>query len=189
MRRLIVVTVAMFGFGYALVPLYNVFCEVTGINGKTTRGTIAQAKVDTSRWINVEFTGRTDSNLPWQFRPEKYKIRVHPGQVVIANYVAQNVSKGVITGRAIPSVSPGRAARHFKKVQCFCFSEQTLSPGEEKKMPVQFYVDDRVPPEVDTITLSYTFFKLNEAAGNENGGKPVAVNSHPVSGQQAKPGA
>lgn len=189
MRKLFIVALAMFGFGYALVPLYNVFCEVTGINGKTTRGTIAEAKVDTSRWINVEFTGRANSDLPWQFRPEQYKIRVHPGQVVVANYVAQNVSKGVITGRAIPSVSPGRAASHFKKIQCFCFSEQTLKPGEEKQMPVQFYVDADVPEEVDTITLSYTFFKLNQAAGSEDGGKPVAINSHPVSGQQAKPGA
>jgi cytochrome c oxidase assembly protein subunit 11 len=188
MRKLFVVALAMFGFGYALVPLYNVFCEVTGINGKTTRGTLAEANVDTSRWINVEFTGRTESSLSWQFRPEKYKMRIHPGQVVVANYVARNVSDGVITGRAIPSVSPGRAARHFKKIECFCFTEQTLKAGEEKEMPVQFYVDKKVPPEVDTITLSYTFFKLNETVTNKDGGKPVAVNGHSVSGQQVKPG-
>jgi cytochrome c oxidase assembly protein subunit 11 len=184
MRKLFVVALAMFGFGYALVPLYDVFCEVTGINGKTKRGTIAEATVDTSRWVTVEFTGHTDSKLPWQFHPAQYKMRVHPGQVVVANYVARNVSGKTITGRAIPSVSPSRAASHFKKVECFCFTEQELKPGEEKQMPVQFYVDADVPKEVDTITLSYAFFNLDKTAGIRDGGKPVAVNSYRVSGQQ-----
>ena len=193
MRKLFVVTVAMFGFGYALVPLYNVFCDITGINGKTKRGTIAEAKVDTSRWVTVEFTGHTDTNLPWQFHPAQYEMRVHPGQVVVANYMARNVSGHTITGRAVPSVSPSRAASHFKKIECFCFTEQELKAGEEKQMPVQFYVDADVPKEVDTITLSYAFFNLNKIEGkkegNRDGGKPIAVNSYRVSGQQAKPGA
>jgi cytochrome c oxidase assembly protein subunit 11 len=189
MRKLFIVALAMFGFGYALVPLYDVFCEVTGINGKTKRGTIEQAQVDTSRWVTVEFTGHTDSKLPWQFQPAQPSMRVHPGQVVVANYVARNVSNRAITGRAIPSVSPNRAAGHFKKVECFCFTEQELKAGEEKQMPVQFYVDRKVPPEVDTITLSYAFFNLDKTVEKKDGGKPVAVNGHRVSGQQAKPGA
>jgi len=188
MRKLFIVALAMFGFGYALVPLYDVFCEVTGINGKTKRGTMEQAKVDTSRWVTVEFTGHTDTKLPWQFRPEQPSMRVHPGQVVVANYVARNVSNRAVTGRAVPSVSPNRAAGHFKKIECFCFTEQELKAGEEKQMPVQFYVDARIPPEVDTITLSYAFFNLNKAVEKSDGERPVAVNGHPVSGQQAIPG-
>ena len=192
MRKLFVVALAMFGFGYALVPLYNVFCDITGINGKTKRGTIVEAKVDTSRWVTVEFMGHTDTNLPWQFHPSQYKMRVHPGQVVVANYIARNVSDRSITGRAVPSVSPSRAASHFKKIECFCFSEQQLKAGEEKQMPVQFYVDSDVPKEVDTITLSYAFFNLSkiegDKEGNRDGGKPIAVNSYRDSGHQAKPG-
>ena len=189
MRKLFVVALAMFGFGYALVPLYDVFCEVTGINGKTKRGTIEQAKVDTSRWVTVEFTGHTESKLPWEFRPLQYKMKVHPGQVVVAKYVARNTSNEVVTGRAVPSVSPNKAAGHFKKVECFCFTEQELKAGEEKAMPVQFYVDADLPEEVDTITLSYAFFNLNRKAVKMDGGKPVAAVGHRISGQQALPDA
>ncbi|MFV1997164.1 MAG: cytochrome c oxidase assembly protein [Acidiferrobacterales bacterium] len=191
MRKLLVVAVAMFGFGYALVPLYDVFCEITGINGKTKRGTIQQAvKVDTSRWITVEFTAHTGSGLAWEFRPLQNKMRVHPGQVVIAKYFARNNSDKLDTGRAVPSVSPGRAARYFKKIECFCFSEQQLKAGEQKEMPVQFYVDTSVPDEVDTITLSYAFFNTNRAKSTaKSGKKPVTVSGHPVSGQRAAPDA
>lgn len=191
MRKLLVVAVAMFGFGYALVPLYDVFCEITGINGKTKRSTIQQAaKVDTSRWITVEFTGHTDSNLAWEFRPLQNKMRVHPGQVVIAKYVARNTSGKTNTGRAVPSVSPSKAAGHFKKIECFCFTEQQLKAGEQKEMPVQFYVDTDVPEEVDKITLSYAFFNTNRAKTTaKKGEKPVAVGGHPVSGQRALPDA
>ncbi len=191
MRKLFFVAVAMFGFGYALVPLYDVFCELTGINGKTKRGTIEQAaKVDTSRWITVQFTGHTNSSLAWEFRPLQSKMRVHPGQVVVAKYIARNISGVLMTGQAIPSVSPSRAAKHFKKIECFCFTEQTLKVGEEKEMPVQFYVDTDVPEEVDTITLSYTFSKVNKAPSTvKYGGKPVAISGHRVSGQRAVPDA
>jgi len=189
MRRLFVVTLAMFGFGYALVPLYDVFCELTGINGKTKRGTIEQAQVDTKRWVTVEFTGHTSTDLAWEFRPEQFKMRVHPGQVVVANYIARNTTNIPVTGRAVPSVTPNRAARHFKKIECFCFTEQTLKAGEAKKMPVQFYVDRDIPEEVDTITLSYAFFNLDKfKASNKNAGTPVAAEGHRVSGQQVKPG-
>lgn len=191
MRKLLVVAVAMFGFGYALVPLYDVFCEITGINGKTKRGTVQQAaKVDTSRWITVEFTGHSDPDLAWEFRPLQSKMRVHPGQVVIAKYFARNTSSETSTGRAVPSVSPSRAAGHFRKIECFCFTEQQLKAGEQKEMPVQFYVDTNVPEEVDTITLSYAFFKVSKAKSATKGGeKPVAVSGHRVSGQGAVPDA
>lgn len=191
MRKLFVVVVAMFGFGYALVPLYDVFCEITGINGKTKRGTIQQAaKVDTSRWITVEFTGHTDPSLAWEFRPLLNKMRVHPGQVVIAKYYARNTSGETSTGRAVPSVSPNRAAGHFRKIECFCFTEQTLKAGEQKEMPVQFYVDTDVPKEVDKITLSYAFFNTNKTkSAVKDGGKPVAVSGHRVSGQGTVPDA
>lgn len=188
MRKLFLVAVVMFGFGYALVPLYNVFCDITGINGKTKRGTLAEAKVDKSRWVTVEFTGLAESKLPWEFRPLQYKVKVHPGQVALANYVAHNLSDKAITARAVPSVTPSRAAGHFRKIECFCFSEQVLKPGEQKNMPVRFYVDADVPEEVDTITLSYTFFNLNKKTKSEDGGKPVAAVGHRVSGQQAQPG-
>jgi cytochrome c oxidase assembly protein subunit 11 len=191
MRKLLVVAVAMFGFGYALVPLYDVFCELTGINGKTKRGTIEQAaKVDTSRWITVEFTGHTEPSLAWEFRPLQNKMRVHPGQVVIAKYIARNTSGKTNTGRAVPSVSPSKAAGYFKKIECFCFSEQQLKAGEQKEMPVQFYVDIGVPEEVDKITLSYAFFNTNKAESTaKKGEKPVAMNGHRVSGQRAVPDA
>ncbi len=191
MRKLFIVAVAMFGFGYALVPLYDVFCELTGINGKTKRGTIEQAaKVDTSRWVTVEFTAHTNSSLPWEFRPMQGKMRVHPGQVVIAKYFARNTSTQTTTGRAVPSVSPSKAAGYFRKIECFCFSEQKLKAGEEKEMPVQFYVDTKVPEEVDRITLSYAFFNAKKAKSTaRDSGKPVAVSAHPVSGQRAVPDA
>ena len=191
MRKLFIVAVAMFGFGYALVPLYDVFCELTGINGKTKRGTIQQvAKVDTDRWITVEFTAHTNSSLPWEFRPMQSKMRVHPGQIVIAKYFARNTSAQMTTGRAVPSVSPSKAARYFKKIECFCFSEQQLKAGEQKEMPVQFYVDTKVPEEVDRITLSYAFFNAKKAKSTVmSEGKPVAISGHPVSGQRAVPDA
>jgi len=191
MRKLLVVAVAMFGFGYALVPLYDVFCEITGINGKTKRGTIQQAaKVDTNRWITVEFTGHADPGLAWEFRPLQRKMRIHPGQVVIAKYFARNTTRQTSTGRAVPSVSPNRAASHFKKIECFCFTEQQLKGGEQKEMPVQFYIDTDVPEEVDTITLSYAFFKLSKAkSAIKDDVKPVAVGGHRVSGQRAVPDA
>lgn len=182
MRKLFLVALAMFGFGYAMVPLYNVLCDVTGLNGKTKRGGIEQAlatKVDTSRWITVEFLGQVSSDLPWEFRPKQVEIRLHPGQVVTASYVARNLSSKSIVGRAVPSVAPSVAAKHFIKVECFCFSEQKLAPGETKEMPVRFYVDPKVAKEVERITLSYTFFNLEKIWAEKNGGKAVPNAARP----------
>jgi len=170
-KKLFLVAVAMFGFGYALVPLYNVLCDITGLNGKTQTGELKEAlamKVDESRWITVEFLSQTSSELPWEFRPEQVEMKLHPGQVVTANYVARNVSSKSITGRAVPSVAPNKAAKYFVKVECFCFSEQKLAAGEAKEMPVRFYVDPKVSREVERITLSYTFYNLDALSGEKS---------------------
>jgi cytochrome c oxidase assembly protein subunit 11 len=174
MRKLMLVAVAMFGFGYALVPLYDVFCDLTGINGKTKRGTIEAAQIDRSRTVTVEFLSHVDTALAWEFRPMQTTMTVHPGEVVVARYHARNLAASDVTGRAVPSVSPSRAAGHFRKVECFCFSEQKLAAGETKEMPVQFYVDTKLPKEVDRVTLSYAFFNISKDA-KQGGDRPVAA--------------
>ncbi|MDH3638616.1 MAG: cytochrome c oxidase assembly protein, partial [Gammaproteobacteria bacterium] len=155
----------MFGFGYALVPLYNLFCDVTGLNGKTgvtTAAAASQKGVDTGRWVTVEFTGSTAGGLAWEFKPTVTKMRVHPGEIAQTAFYAKNTSSYPLVGRAIPSVSPGKAAAHFNKTECFCFTEQRLAAGEAKHMPVRFVVDTDLPAEVSTITLSYSFFNAEK---------------------------
>lgn len=183
-RKLIVVTIVMFGFGFALVPLYDVFCEVAGINGKVGRSTVESAQsvgVDTSRWVTIEFTGSVNSALPWEFRPTVTRVRVHPGQVAEATYFARNLASEPIVGQAVPSVTPHVAAAHFKKLECFCFTQQELKPKEGKEMPLRYIVQPDLPHDVRTITLSYTFFNAdaksaakyesrNEATANEDHG-------------------
>ena len=161
------VVVGMFAFGYALVPLYDVFCEITGIGGKTGRTTaeaVAVDPVDTSRLITVQFMGTEAVGLPWEFGPITRSVKVHPGAVADATYFARNLSSRAVTGQAVPSVAPQRAARHFKKTECFCFVNQLLEPGERKEMPIRFVVDRDVPANVDTITLSYSFFNADKFA-------------------------
>jgi cytochrome c oxidase assembly protein subunit 11 len=163
--RAALVAVAMFGFGFAMVPLYDLFCDITGLNGKTgvTDSERAQAQqVDRTRVITVEFTGNTAGGLPWEFRPTVTSMEVHPGEVAEAVYVARNTTDGRMVGRAIPSVAPNRAAAHFKKTECFCFSNQELAPGEAREMPVRFVVESNVPDDVHTITLSYSFFNAEK---------------------------
>jgi len=168
--RLGVVGLAMFGFGFALVPLYDVLCEVTGLNGKTGRlGTAVARDVPAERWVTVEFTGTVMSGLPWEFGPTVNKIRVRPGEPVTITYKAHNTAAESIDGQAVPSVTPGRAAAHFKKIECFCFSRQTLAAGQEKVMPVQFVVDPALPEEIGTITLSYAFFNATSASAQKYG--------------------
>ncbi|WP_331345855.1 cytochrome c oxidase assembly protein [Cellvibrio sp. UBA7661] len=159
-RKLIVVCIAMFGFGFALVPLYDVFCRYTGINGKTenTAAPVSK-KVDESREISVEFLANRDSGIPWRFAPEVERIVVHPGQIKIIHFDVENLSSEAMIGRAVPSVSPGEAARYFKKIECFCFVEQPLNSREHKSMPVQFYIDPELPERFTTITLSYRLYK------------------------------
>ncbi|HEY3326424.1 MAG TPA: cytochrome c oxidase assembly protein [Novimethylophilus sp.] len=148
-------------FTIALVPLYNVMCQVTGFNGKT-KGTAEQAsksmKVDQSRWITVEFTSNVMPGLAWDFYPRQASMKVHPGQIELATYVAKNVANRAVVGQAIPSVSPGQASLYFKKIECFCFQRQALKPGETKEMPLTFFVSPDLPKNIETITLSYAFY-------------------------------
>ena len=158
--RLLILVMAMFGFGFALVPLYDVFCDVTGLNGKTgNRIELADAPViDSSRLVKVQFIANLNENMPWQFKPMTKSIKVHPGQPTTINYYAKNNTQHVITGQAVPSVAPGLAAAYFQKTECFCFTQQELKPGEEKLMPVTFVVDSQLPQQMNELILSYTFF-------------------------------
>lgn len=163
---LVLLTLGMFGFGYALVPLYEAVCEAFGLNGRTGRVDVAVAEtsaVDTSRWVTVEFTGQAMAGLPWEFRPLQPSIRLHPGQTATVRYVARNLSERTVAGQATPSVSPARAAPHFKKVECFCFTRQELAAGERREMAVTFLLERELPPEVSRLTLSYAFFDIGPA--------------------------
>lgn len=165
--RLTLVAVGMFGFGFALVPLYDVFCDLTGINGKTGRLDQASAEatqVDESRWVTVEFVANVSSGLPWTFRPDERRIRVHPGEVAETVFFARNTTSVDGVGQAVPSVAPSLAAKYFSKTECFCFSQQPLNAGELKEMPVKFIVDPRLPKDIKTITLAYTFFESKQPA-------------------------
>jgi cytochrome c oxidase assembly protein subunit 11 len=177
--KLMGVALGMFVFGYALVPLYDVLCDATGLNGKTGRvEAVATGKVDATRWVTVEFTGNSMSGLPWEFGPQKKTVRVHPGEVTVAYYEARNTANETITGQAVPSVAPGTAAAHFKKIECFCFSQQQLEAGEQKLMPIRFVVSADLPKEVSTVTLSYAFFNADQVSAKKYGGSAPAVASH-----------
>lgn len=164
--KLSLVVVAMFGFGYLLVPLYDVFCEITGLNGKTGRVEAAglEQKVDVSRTITVEFVSSVNGGAQWEFRPSVTKMSIHPGQVYEATYVARNLSKRASVGQAVPSVAPTVASMHFNKTECFCFTQQHFEGNEEREMPVHFIVSTDLPNNVKTITLSYTFFDAKGGA-------------------------
>jgi cytochrome c oxidase assembly protein subunit 11 len=168
--RLAVVVLAMFGFGFALVPLYDVFCEITGINGKTGRIAAEEAlarQVDENRLVTVEFLASVNSDLPWEFRPLVRKIRVHPGEITEVKYFASNRTGDPVAGQAIPSLAPGLAAKYFNKTECFCFTRQTLGPNEGKEMPLRFVVDPELPEDIRTVSLSYTFYPAQDGAPAE----------------------
>ena len=155
----------MFGFGFALVPLYDVFCEVTGLNGKTGRieaTDIDASQVDTSRIIEVRFLANTNTGLPWQFEPLVKKMEVHPGQVYEAVFRVRSASEQTTLGQAVPSVSPGLAAQYFNKTECFCFTQQELAGRETRDMPLRFIVGTGISDDIQQITLSYTFFSLDQ---------------------------
>ena len=178
--KLTLVALGMFAFGYALVPLYDVICEVTGLNGKTGRAEATVATVpDNERWVTVEFTGSSQAGLPWEFRPQQKSMRVHPGAVAVAYYEVRNGAGEAITGQAVPSVAPNRAASHFKKIECFCFTQQTLQANERRSMPVRFVVGTDLPKDVHTVTLSYAFFNSDkESAARYGGGAPTEAAGH-----------
>jgi len=176
--RLGLVVVGMFGFGFALVPLYDVFCDITGINGKGNGNAVeksATMPADLERWVTVEFMAHVQGNLAWEFRPETKKIKVHPGQATDVMYYARNATDRQVVAHAVPSVAPALASKYFTKTECFCFTQQTLGPGEEKEMPVRFIVDPDLPDEVMTLTLSYTFF--DQGGGMAANGKTTVPGS------------
>jgi len=155
----------MFGFGFALVPLYDVFCDITGINGKTGRveaSTIDVSAVDTSRLIEVRFLANISPGLSWSFEPLVKMMEVHPGQVYEAKYLVRSTSDKVTVGQAVPSVSPGLAAQHFNKTECFCFTQQELAGFEKREMPIRFIIDNAISENIEQITLSYTFFSIDK---------------------------
>ena len=180
-KRLGIAAVLMFGFGFAMVPLYDVFCDITGLNGKTGRMAQEEAlsqKVDEDRLVTVEFLATVHSDLPWEFKPMVRKIKVHPGEITEVNYYARNKTDNQVAGQAVPSVAPGLAAKYFSKTECFCFTRQTLGPGEGKEMPLRFVVDPELPDNVRTVSLSYTFYQTEAvAADKENTNESGSLDS------------
>jgi cytochrome c oxidase assembly protein subunit 11 len=161
LKKLFFFTLVMFAFGYALVPFYEKFCEVTGINNLLQPDILAADSdcVDTDRWITVELDANI-RGLPWQFKPLQSSVRIHPGEPVDVEYEITNNSDREINGQAIPSYSPQLLERYLKKFECFCFTKQVLKPGETRQMPVQFIIEPGIPADINTVTISYTFFEL-----------------------------
>ncbi|OGT01055.1 MAG: cytochrome c oxidase assembly protein [Gallionellales bacterium RIFCSPLOWO2_02_FULL_59_110] len=161
--KLLLMVAAATGFAFALVPFYDLLCKVTGLNGKTGAAVqIAQAaKIDTARWVTVEFTGAVMPGMSWEFRPAQTRMRVHPGETAKTSYLAKNPTNRTMSGQAVPSVSPGWTAEHFNKIECFCFQRQVLQPGEAREMPLVFFVSPELPADVHEITLSYTLFPVS----------------------------
>ncbi len=160
--KLSAVAVLMFGFGFALVPLYNLFCDITGLNGKTGQVSVTEARnttIDMSRSITVRFVTTSQSELPWEFKPLADKITVHPGELGKVNFSIKNMADHAITAQAIPSLAPTKVSKYFNKTECFCFSQQTLQAGEEIIAPVHFIIDPAAPKDISQVILSYTFFK------------------------------
>ena len=165
--RLFVVTVAMFGFGYALVPLYDIVCDITGIGGRTgvvSEATAATGGVDSTRVVKVQFVATVSSTLRWKFDGPGQPLEVHPGKVYETSFSASNLSNRPVVAQAVPSVTPVGAAAHFNKIECFCFTRQRLEPGETRDMPVRFVVNEEIPRRIGTLTLAYTFFEAEPAA-------------------------
>jgi cytochrome c oxidase assembly protein subunit 11 len=177
-RRLLLLVGGAFLFAFALVPLYNVLCEATGFNGKTAGPGIVRdgfgigglktavspapaSRVDVGRTVRVEFTGTVMPGLPWDMRPLTFSLDAHPGELQQVSYLVRNTSDRTITGQAVPSVSPGQAARYFDKIECFCFTQQVLGPGEAVEMPLAFIIKPEMDSDITHITLSYAFFGVD----------------------------
>lgn len=170
--KLLLLVVGAFAFAFALVPLYDVLCAATGFNGKTgSPGKLgvggiagvapAPSRIDPGRVVTVEFTGTVMPGLPWEMRPLTTSMDLHPGELHMAKFLVHNSSDRAIVGQAVPSVSPGQAAQHFEKLDCFCFSQQTLAPGESRELPLTFIVKPEIDEKIRTVTLSYAFFNVD----------------------------
>ena len=168
LKKLLVVAVAMFGFGFALVPFYEKMCEVAGLRkvwqpGEVEVGAGAKnTQVDLTRSVTIEFDSNTRM-LPWTFKPMASSMEIHPGELTQMMYEVRNTLDEPVTGQAVPSYGPRHAVQYFNKLECFCFTQQTLAPGEVRQMPVVFVIDPNLPKDMNTITLSYTFFRVEGA--------------------------
>ncbi len=172
----VLIVVGMFGFGYALVPLYDVFCDLTGLNGNTTGVKTAQAanySIDESRLVKVQFISHLNQSLHWEFFADTFEIEVHPGKVYTTHFTAKNLKPEMVIGQAVPSVMPAVASLHFTKTECFCFINQVFEAGEERKMPVSFVVSPSLPKAVTTLTLAYTFFDVTSTASSPSQDHPA----------------
>lgn len=163
--RLVAIVVGMFGFGFALVPLYDVFCDLTGINGKTrdTAAVYENVIVDESRLITVEFITRSNTGMPWIFETQTKRVKVHPGQMNQVDFSVMNPSTRRVVGQAVPSVSPGPAALYLNKTECFCFNHQELQPGQQAVLPMKFYVDPQIPDDINYLTVQYTMYDVTSS--------------------------
>lgn len=161
---LVAIVLGMFVFGFALVPIYNTMCKALGINGKTNAVAVAydanNAAIDKNRVVKVEFIATNSGSIPWAFYPKTKKVTVHPGEIARLSFYAENKSNSKMTVQAIPSVTPGIAAKYLKKTECFCFTQQTLGAHEAMDMPLLFHLDPDLPKNVKTVTLSYTLFDV-----------------------------
>ena len=163
--KLIMLVFGMFGFAFALVPLYNLLCEVTGLNGKTAGVYVyepATESVDESRVVRVNFITNTNENMPWKFWSERGGVEVHPGVLHSVNFFVTNTTDKVMVGQAVPSLSPGSAVEYFHKTECFCFERQVLQPGETMEMPMRFIVGAELPKHVTSLNLSYALFDVTD---------------------------
>ena len=160
LRKLLVVACVMFGFGFAMVPFYKKLCEVVGLNSIVKAQAVTNTQVDASRVVTMEFDSNVRSGLQWTFRPVERTVKFHPGELVQVEFEVRNDSDKPLTGQAIPSWGPQVAGRHFRKLDCFCFTQQTLQPGETRRMPVVFVVETTLPDDVNYVTMSYTFFHV-----------------------------
>lgn len=156
--------IGMFGFGFALVPLYDVLCEKLGINGKTsnTASSYQAITIDTSRIVTVEFISQVQTGMPWKFEPQTKRLEVHPGELIHTAFLARNVSDRATVGQAIPSISPGQGAAYFNKTECFCFNQQHLAASTSAELPLIFFVDPQLPESIHTLTLSYTLYDITD---------------------------
>ena len=186
---LAVAAVGMFGFAFALVPLYNIFCEITGLNGKTS-GEAAPMAVSApasqtaqdavEREVTIQFLAQVSRGMPWEFRPTESRMRVRLGEVAETQYYARNFANKLFTGQAVPSVTPGFAARYLHKVECFCFTQQHLEASEEIDMPVYFYVGEDLPSDIGTLTLSYTMYPVSSSDRQASGAAEKAAETTPM---------
>ena len=165
--KLALVCTLMFGFGYLLVPLYDVFCDLTGLRFTEDSAQLVPQEIseDTTRLVTVEFDVTRNNHMPWNIRPAQRRMQVHPGKVYTTSYIAKNETNGVMIGQAVPSVTPYAANRHLIKTECFCFANQTINAGEEVEMPLSFMLNPKLPANVNVVTLSYTFFDITHSAG------------------------